>query len=78
MHYFAYGSNMNWPQMRERCPSTRFVGTALLPNYRMAFTRNWIKSETAALADALPAHGQKMWGVVYELSERDIGELSTH
>ena len=76
MHYFAYGSNMNWPQMRERCPSTRFVGTALLPNYRMAFTRNSIKRD-CGVADALPAHGQKMWGVVYELSERDIGKLDT-
>jgi hypothetical protein len=24
MLYFAYGSNMNWDQMRERCPSARF------------------------------------------------------
>ncbi len=39
MFYFAFGSNMNESQMVERCPSTRFVGVATLPDRRLAFTR---------------------------------------
>jgi gamma-glutamylcyclotransferase len=37
---FAYGSNLDCTQMRERCPSTRFVCIAALKDYRLAFTRH--------------------------------------
>lgn len=46
MLYFAYRSNMHWDQMRSRCPSARFVGVALLRDFRLAFTGSSI-SETA-------------------------------
>ena len=39
MLYFAYGSNMEWKQMRERCPSAMFVCIAKLKDRRLAFTR---------------------------------------
>jgi hypothetical protein len=40
---FAYGSNMDWNQMRERCPSSRFVGIAVLRDHKLAFTRKSLK-----------------------------------
>lgn len=76
MLYFAYGSNMNWQQMQARCPSARFISVALLPDYRLAFTRKSIKRD-CGVADALPERGQKMWGVVYEISALDVGALDT-
>lgn len=39
MYYFAYGSNMNWQQMTQRCPSARFVSVARLPEHKLAITR---------------------------------------
>jgi gamma-glutamylcyclotransferase len=71
---FAYGSNMNWQQIQQRCPSARFVGVALLPNHKLAFTR---KSATrgCGVADAVPALGQKLWGAVFEISDLDVGKL---
>jgi len=27
--YFAYGSNLDWSQMKKRCPSAEFVGIPL-------------------------------------------------
>lgn len=40
MHfYFAYGSNLDWHQMKKRCPYARFRCVAKLPNHRLAFTR---------------------------------------
>jgi len=39
MYYFAYGSNMNWTQMAQRCPSARFVSVARLKDHRFAITR---------------------------------------
>jgi len=38
---FAYGSNMNWNQMRERCPSSRFVGIAVLRDHKLAVMRKF-------------------------------------
>lgn len=39
MLYFAYGSNMNWDRMKDRCSSACFVGIATLEGYKLAFTR---------------------------------------
>ena len=36
-YYAAYGSNLNLPQMRRRCPSARVIGTAAIPDYRLLF-----------------------------------------
>lgn len=74
MLYFAYGSNMDWDQMRERCPSAQFVGKALLRDHKLAFTRKSVE-RGCGVADIVPEKGQKVWGVVYEISERDKGRL---
>jgi len=37
MYYFAYGSNMNHQQMKERCPGSRFLGRAYLKNYKLVY-----------------------------------------
>jgi gamma-glutamylcyclotransferase (GGCT)/AIG2-like uncharacterized protein YtfP len=74
MLYFAYGSNMEWSQMRERCPSARFVCIAKLKCHRLAFTR---KSEKrgCGVADFIPEQGLDVWGIVYEIDERELGRL---
>ena len=36
-YYLAYGSNLNVPQMRMRCPWARVVGTAELQGWRLLF-----------------------------------------
>lgn len=74
MLYFAYGSNMDWAQMRERCPSARFVCVAKLQGHRMAFTRR-SQIRNCGVADAVPDPRRDVWGVVYEISERDTANL---
>jgi gamma-glutamylcyclotransferase len=71
---FAYGSNMNWDQMRERCPSSRFVGIAVLSDHRLAFTRKSIK-RGCGVADVVAEDGARVWGVVYEIADLDVGTL---
>ena len=73
MLYFAYGSNMNWLQMQNRCPSARFLYRAVLPDYKLAFTRKSVK-RGCGVADVVPARGQNAWGVVYEISNLDVEE----
>ena len=74
MLYFAYGSNLDWNQMRGRCPSVRFVCSAKLCDHRLAFTRK-SQGRGCGVADVLPAQGHDVWGVVYQIDECDIGQL---
>jgi gamma-glutamylcyclotransferase len=74
MRYFAYGSNMNWLQMQQRCPTARFVGVALLPNHKLAFTRKSI-TRRCGVADAVPELGRELWGAVYEIDDLEVKDL---
>src|SRR5918995_5170968 len=75
MLYFAYGSNMNWAQMKARCPSARFVGVALLRDHRLAFTRKSV-NRGCGVADVVSEAGARVWGgAVFEVSDLDIGKL---
>lgn len=60
--------------MRSRCPSARFVAVATFPNHRIAFTRR-SRSRNCGVADVVPEPGHDVWGVVYEINERDIAGL---
>ncbi|MEA3245624.1 MAG: gamma-glutamylcyclotransferase family protein [Gemmatimonadota bacterium] len=74
MLYFAYGSNMDWAQMNQRCPSACFVAVAKLPDHRIAFTRK-SRSRGCGVADAVPTAGSEVWGVVFEIDGLDLGAL---
>jgi len=74
MLYFAYGSNMDWDQMRERCPSAKFVGVAKLPGHRLAFSRR-SKKRRCAVADAIAEADSDVWGVVYDIETPDVDRL---
>jgi len=74
MFYFAYGSNMDCGQMRKRCPSARFVGVALLPDHKLAFTRESV-DRRCGVADVVAEDGAQVWGVVHEITDLDVGKL---
>jgi len=72
--YFAYGSNMDWEQMRQRCSSVRFIGVAKLPDHRLAFTRKSIK-RGCGVADAVRESARAVWGAVFEIPDLEVGAL---
>ncbi len=74
MLYFAYGSNLNWEQIKSRCPSVRFIGPAVLPDHRLAFTRK-SQFRGCGVADAVPHPGSIVWGVVYEIAAEEVAHL---
>lgn len=73
MLYFAYGSNLDCIQMRQRCPTTRFVCRAVLKDHRVAITRQ--RKDGTGTADVVKDPGHDVWGVVYEINGCDIGNL---
>jgi gamma-glutamylcyclotransferase (GGCT)/AIG2-like uncharacterized protein YtfP len=77
MYYFAYGSNLNQGQMRERCPDSQSRFTATLPNYKLVFI-GWSRQWRGGEASIRSFRGEKVPGAVYEVSERDLRRLDSY
>jgi gamma-glutamylcyclotransferase len=73
--YFAYGSNLDRAQMRERCPDASTIGRAMLAGYRIAFAGSSRRWDGGAVATLLPARGQNVSGVLYRLSPESFAKL---
>ena len=71
MLHFAYGSNMHAAMMRQRCPSARVEGRAVLPGYRFM-----IMSE--GYATIMRAPGAAVHGVLWQLAARDLAALNAY
>ena len=71
MYYFAYGSNLHWPQMQRRCPSAKFVTIAKLPNYEFGITRH-SRLRNCGTANVCAVAGREVWGAVYDVSDADL------
>ena len=71
VHYFAYGSNLNWSQMQRRCPSARFVCVARLPDYQFGITRH-SRLRDCGTANVVAQKGREVWGAVYDVSDSDL------
>ena len=71
MYYFAYGSNLYWPQMQRRCPSAKFLCIACLPDYQFGITRH-SRLRDCGTANVYPVAGAQVWGVVYDVSDADL------
>jgi gamma-glutamylcyclotransferase (GGCT)/AIG2-like uncharacterized protein YtfP len=68
--YAAYGSNMDPAQMAERCPHSPERGTGWLEGWRLTFGGEDIGWE-GALATVVEDAGQRVFVMLYELSEYD-------
>lgn len=66
--YFAFGSNMSSATLRERGVYAEAAGPALLRDHRLAFTLPSVRW-TGRAADVLPAEGDEVWGVLWDLSD---------
>jgi gamma-glutamylcyclotransferase (GGCT)/AIG2-like uncharacterized protein YtfP len=74
MRYFAYGSNLNKKQMQERCPDSKPLFTAVLPNYKLIFV-GWSRQWKGAVASIKASRGDRVRGAVYEISEQCLRKL---
>ncbi len=76
MYYFAYGSNLNRKQMAERCPDSKPMFVATLPNYKLIFV-DWSRQWRGGVATIKPLRGEKVLGGIYEVSEKDLRRLDS-
>jgi len=76
-NYFAYASNLNRKQMRERCPDSQPMAVATLPNYKLVFV-GWSRQWRGSVATIRPFRGEKVLGAIYEISDRDLRRLDNY
>lgn len=73
---FAYGSNLNPDRMRERIPSTRFLGRARLARHELRFhLRGSLDGTAKADAWLTDDPGHEVYGVVWEIDRSELPEL---
>jgi hypothetical protein len=74
---FAYGSNMDLSQMRERCPNSKdklqpFIAKA--DGWKLCFPRHSDRRQ-GGVGSIVSAKGQAVWGVVFGLTLEDLAKL---
>ena len=65
--YLAYGSNLNFRQMKSRCPMARLIGTTEIPNYELLFKG----SKTGAYLTIEKKDGGRVPAGVWATDEKD-------
>lgn len=73
-YYFAYGSNMNLAQMKQRCSSPKVIGIGRLPGYKVEFY-GYSALWDGAQETVVPDLQSEVWGVLYELEFYDCESL---
>lgn len=76
-HFFAYGARMNPKTMQDGAPNAVLVGPARLDGFRLAFnvpSRSW----GGGAANAVPALGSHMWGVLWQIDEGELEPLNSY
>ena len=73
-YYIAYGSNLNIPQMRMRCPGARIIGTSVIEDYQLLFKG----SKTGSYLTIEPMGGAEVPVVIWEVTETDEKALDRY
>ncbi len=69
--YIAYGSNLNLPQMAQRCPTAKVVGTSEIREYELLFRG----SRHSAVATVEPSKGGSVPVLLWTLKDNDLRSL---
>ena len=73
-YYIAYGSNLNIPQMRMRCPGARIIGTSVVEGYRLLFKG----SRTGSYLTIEPQEGASVPVAAWAVTEEDEAALDRY
>jgi gamma-glutamylcyclotransferase len=75
--YFAYGSNMLSQRLQGRCNSAHFHSLASVPGYQVAFSKRSTDESGKATLVKTTAENARAYGVVFHLSNEQLGTLDT-
>lgn len=72
--YFAYGSNMLFSRLRERCSSAELVGVAELLDHELRWHKRSSK-DNSGKCDVVACLGKRVIGVLYRIEYSDREDL---
>ena len=75
--YFAYGSNLDLPQMKSRCPESKLISKGSLSGDRLTFNR-FSSGWGGGVADVIQEQDSKVWGLIFEISDTDLERLDRY
>jgi gamma-glutamylcyclotransferase len=70
MLYFAYGANMYHENMKKRCPEHKFIGRAVLKDYKFVYDGQ-SRLRGGGIGNIVQAPREVVWGGLYEITEQD-------
>ncbi|MHB1117926.1 MAG: gamma-glutamylcyclotransferase family protein [Minisyncoccota bacterium] len=73
MYYFAYGSNMLRKRIEDRVGTVADLGMGVLGKYKIKFNKQG--KDGSGKTNIVPDSDSRVLGVVYELSEEQLGIL---
>lgn len=73
-YYIAYGSNLNVPQMRMRCPHASILGTATLKGWKLLFKG----SKTGSYLTIEQSENGSVPVVIWDVTEKDEKALDRY
>ena len=71
MRVFLYADNLNPSQLKRRAPEHKFLFKAYLPDHTIHFCR-FSSQWRCGLASITPSQGERVWGVVFDLTDEDL------
>ncbi len=77
MKLFLYADNLNLTQLKRRAPEHQFVCKAYLPEHTIHFCR-WSSQWRSGLASVTPTPGERVWGIVCEITDEDLKLLDEY
>ena len=72
--YIAYGSNLNLPQMAQRCPAAKVVGASEIKNYALLFRGG----RHGAVATIEPCEGSSIPVLLWKITPKDEAALDIY
>jgi hypothetical protein len=77
VYYFAYASNLSKKLMQTRCPDSKPLFVAILPNYKLVFI-GWSREWRGGKAMIKSFRGGKVRGAIYEVTEACLRKLDKY
>ena len=74
MLYFAYGSNLNHYQMKNRCIGSKFVKKYILKGYKLCFSHKTNRS-VYGHANIIKNKKSKVFGALWNITKKNEREL---
>ena len=71
MLYFAYGSNLNWHQMKkERCPRSKYLKPYILKGYKLCFSHK-SKDSIYGHANIIKSKKSRVPGALWKITKKN-------